>query len=60
MVYLASHSGSVVDLFCVWSQSFFFYRFLKRFKGLFLETFLDSRYQHWLYLAEKAENWEFV
>ena len=34
---------------CDLSLFFFFYRFLKRFKGLFLETFLDSRYQHWLY-----------
>ena len=62
------------SVLCVISESFvclfvflFLYRFLKRFKGLFLVTFLESRYQHWPYRglsmsyhAEKAENWEFV
>ena len=54
------------SVLCVISESFvclFLYRFLKRFKGLFLVTFLESRYQHWPYRelsmsypAEKAEN----
>ena len=69
MVYLASYSRSVVNLFCVLSQSFLFvcfnlYRFAKRFKGSFLATFLESRFQHSQYhrvgsvsfLDEKAEN----
>ena len=42
----------------------FLYRFIKSFKGSFLATLLESRYQHWPYwgvgsvsfLAEKAKN----
>ena len=71
MVYLASYSRSVVNLFFVLSQSLFFlfvcfnlYRFAKSFKGSFMATFLESRFQHSQYhgvggvsfLAEKAEN----
>ena len=40
------------SVLCVISESFvclFLYRFIKRFKGLFLVTFLESRYQHWPY-----------
>ena len=80
MVYLASYSRSVVNLFCVLSQSLFclfvclfvlihpdLYRSAKSFKscfkGSFLATFLESRFQHWQYhgvgsvsfLAEEAE-----
>ena len=72
MVYLASYSRSVVNLFCALSQSlvclfvcFNLYRFAKSFNGSFQATFLESRFQHWQYngvggvsfLAEKAENW---
>ena len=38
------------SVLCVMSESFvclFLYRFIKRFEGLFLVTFLESRYQHW-------------
>ena len=71
MVYVASYSRSVFNLFCVLSQSLFclfvcfnLYRFVKSFKGSFLATFIESRFQHWQYpevgyvsfLAKKAEN----
>ena len=71
MVFLASYSRSVDNLFCVLSQSLFWlfvcfnlYRFAKSFKGSFLATFLESHFQHWQYhgvgyvsfLTEKAEN----
>ena len=70
MVYLAS-SRSVVNLSGVLSQNLFcllvcfnLYRFAKSFKGSFLVTLLESRFQYWQYhgvgsvsfLAEKAEN----
>ena len=57
---------------CVISRFFFVCLFVliytvsqKSFKGWFLATFLESRFQHWQYngvgsvsfLAEKAENW---
>jgi len=57
------------SVFCVISESFLFvyfnlYRLAKSFKGSYLATFLESRFQHSQYhgvgnvsfLAEKAEN----
>ena len=57
----------ISDYFCVF-VCLFLHRFIKSFKGSFLATFLEIRYQHWRYggvgsvsfLAEEAENWEFL
>ena len=65
MGHLASYSKNVVNLFYLrLFVCLFLHRFIKSFKGIFLATFLEIRYQHWRYgevgsvsfLDEEAEN----